>query len=127
MRLMGWYPLTQYGQGWPFAAREFRDRPDLEAGETYMSLILGNVDALAASVLVRTYFVKDAARRQTTVGNLRKEGFRVEYSPEDGHPLHVSVYAPGDGEWDGDAADRFSACFTDIQGAREEVASDDLT
>lgn len=117
MRLQGYLPLTQFGQDSPQSAEPFKDR--LGPEETEMSLIVGKVDAAAASMLVRRYVVRDALRRVTTVSKLRAGGFRVDYTPAEGNHLHVSVYAPDGAEWDGEVADKFGACFTDVEGMEE--------
>jgi hypothetical protein len=89
-----------------------------EIGETETSMILGEVDATAASVLITKHLAPGAERRVTTVGRLCRERFVVIHSSTRGNPLHVSVYAPRDeksGEhvdWDQDVAGRFNACFT---------------
>jgi hypothetical protein len=109
--------LTQYGEGSP-AGAGFRDRLRVEIGETEISMILGEVDRVAASVLVTRFISPWAERRVTTVGCLREAGFRVEHSPTRGNPLHVSVFPPsgesGDPEdWGDELAKRFNACFTE--------------
>lgn len=110
--------LTQYGERSPIGGC-FRDRLRPEIGETEMSMILGEVDATAASILVTKHLAPGAERRVTTVGRLRLAGFVVTHSPTRGNPLHVSVYAPVEGktgehvDWDNDVARRFSACFTE--------------
>jgi hypothetical protein len=110
--------LTQYGERSP-SGDGFRDRLRPEIGETEMSMILGEVDATAASMLVTKHLTPGAGRRVTTVGQLRREGFVVIHSPTRGNPLHVSVYAPLEGksgehvDWDNDVARRFNACFTE--------------
>jgi hypothetical protein len=80
-------------------------------------MILGEVDASAAAVLVTRYLSPGAIRRVTTVGRLRVVGFRVVHSPTKTNRLHVSVYpslteAGESAEWDGDLAARFNTCFT---------------
>ena len=110
--------LTQYGERPPVGAG-FRDRLRPEIGETEMSMILGEVDSIAAAMLITKHLTPGADRRVTTVGRLRREGFVVIHSPTRGNPLHVSVYAPVDeksgeySEWDSDVARRFNACFTE--------------
>lgn len=64
--------LTQYGEGEP-GGSGFRDRLRPEIGETEISMIMGEVDASAASMLVRKLLAPDALRRVTTVGRLRGE------------------------------------------------------
>lgn len=44
MDLLGWFPLTQYGQMTPLAGDAFKDRLNTEAGEEELSLILGAAD-----------------------------------------------------------------------------------
>lgn len=105
--------LTQYGE-----LGHFRDRLRPDIGETEISMILGEVDSIAASVLVTKIIQPDADRRVTTVGLLRQARFRVEHSPTRGNPLHVSVYPPNDetgepAEWADELARQFSACFTE--------------
>jgi hypothetical protein len=109
--------LTQFGQEPPFGDG-FRDRLREEIGETEISMILGEVDASAAAILVTRYFAPDAISRVTTVGRLRAVGFRVVHSPTKTNRLHVSVYPPlteaGEGaEWDDELASLFNACFTE--------------
>lgn len=84
--------LTQYGElnGTPV----FRNALRHEIGETELSLILGNVDADAASMLVTKTLAHFRTRRTTSVGALRDADFIVEHSPTKGNPLHVSVYPP---------------------------------
>ena len=111
-------PLTQYGEQLPLGTG-FRDRLRTAIGETEISMILGEVDATAAAMLVTHHLVPFAIRRGTTVGRLRSEGFKVVHSPTRGNPLHVSVFPPIDhqtGEpiaWQGELAQRFNACFTE--------------
>lgn len=109
--------LTQYGERPPIG-EGFRCRLREEIGETEISLILGDVDASAASVLVTKYLTPSAMTRATTVGALRRVGFVVVHSPTRGNRLHVSVFPPslesGDLiEWDDEVAKRFNACFTE--------------
>jgi hypothetical protein len=108
--------LTQYGEQPPFGDG-FRDRLREDIGETELSMILGEVDASAAAVLVTRYLAAGAARRVTTIGRLRAAGFRVVHGATKANRLHVSVYPPltEAGEpaaWDGELAARFNACFT---------------
>ena len=108
--------LTQYGEQPPFGDG-FRDRLREEIGETELSMILGEVDASAAAVLVTRYLAAGATRRVTAIGRLRAAGFRVVHSATKANRLHVSVYPPltEAGEpaaWDGELAARFNACFT---------------
>jgi hypothetical protein len=123
MRLPARLRLTHYGQDSPLSARQFKNRPEVEDGETELSLILGKVDAAAASVLVTKILLPYAFRRVTTVGALRNQGFRVEHTPTMGNRLHVSAYLPDGAEWDGDVAARFDACFTEEEG-RVELRSE---
>jgi hypothetical protein len=123
MRLYARLRLTHYGQDSPFSARRFKNRPEVEDGETEMSLILGKVDAAAASVLVTKLLLPYAFRRVTTVGALRNEGFRVEHTPTMGNRLHVSASVPDGAEWGSDVAVRFDACFTEEEG-RVELRSE---
>lgn len=118
--------LTQYGERSPVGGG-FRDRLRPDIGETEMSMILGEVDATAAAMLITKHLAPGADRRVTTVGRLRREGFVVIHSPTRGNPLHVSVYAPRDEksgeylEWGQDVARRFNACFTEgelVRGRR---------
>jgi hypothetical protein len=85
-------------------------------------MILGEVDAVAASVLVTRYISPAACRRVTTVGRLRRKGFRVVHSPTKANRLHVSVSPPdsesGDNEWGDALAARFNACFTERRSGR---------
>lgn len=119
--------LTQYGEQLSVGGG-FRDRLRAEIGETEMSMILGEVDATAAAMLITKHLAPGAQRRVTTVGRLRRSGFVVIHSPTRGNPLHVSVYAPRDeksGEhvdWGNDVARRFNACFTEdkpVRGRRQ--------
>ncbi len=101
----------------------FRDRLREDIGETEVSLILGEVDASAASVLVTKYLSTPAMRRLTSVGELRTAGFQVVHSPTKANRLHVSVYPPvlttGErAEWDDELANKFNACFTVDSGGR---------
>ena len=110
-------PLTQYGEQ-SSSSPGFRDRLRPQIGETEISMILGEVDATAASMLVTHVLTPGAVRRVTTAGRLRQQGFLVQHSPTRGNPLHVSVFPPSDdatGEfipWDDAVAVRFNACFT---------------
>jgi hypothetical protein len=54
--------LTQYGEQPPFGDG-FRDRLREDIGETELSMILGEVDASAAAVLVTRYLAAGAAQR----------------------------------------------------------------
>jgi hypothetical protein len=115
--------LTQYGERQP-VGEGFRDRLRSEIGETEMSMILGEVDATAAAMLITKHLPPGAERRVTTVGRLRRERFVVIHSPTRGNPLHVSVYAPRDEksgehvEWDQHVARRFNSCFTEERPTR---------
>lgn len=118
--------LTQYGEGNPVGPG-FRDRLRPEVGETELSLILGEVDATAASMLVVKIVTPCACARSTTVGHLRSQGFQVLHSPTKGNPLHVSVFPPelSTGEpsdWGPELADRFNECFTDFRKGGDYVA-----
>jgi hypothetical protein len=109
--------LTQFGEESP-GADGFRDRLREHIGETEISMILGEVDASAAAVLVTGYLIPGAARRVTTVGCLRDEGFVVVHSPTKRNRLHVSVFPPvtegGQSvEWDDKVAIQFNTCFTE--------------
>ena len=108
--------LTQYGERPPYGDG-FRDRLRENIGETELSMILGEVDALAAAVLVTRYLAPGALSRVTTIGRLREADFRVVHSPTKTNRLHVSVYPPlteaGEpAEWDDKMASLFNACFT---------------
>lgn len=109
--------LTQYGEK-PPVGEGFRDKLRPEIGETEMSLIIGEIDAAAASLLVTKMFQVGADRRVTTAGRLRERNFRVVHSPTRGNPLHVSAFppdvTPGEpAEWDEAMAEAFNACFTE--------------
>jgi hypothetical protein len=113
--------LTQYGEQPPFGDG-FRDRLREDIGETEISMILGEVDASAAAILVTRYFACGAIRRVTTVSRLRAAGFLVVHSPTKSNRLHVSVFPPrtegGEpAEWDDEVANRFNACFTEVKEA----------
>jgi hypothetical protein len=119
--------LTQYGERPPLGLG-FRDRLREEIGETETSLILGEVDASAASMLVAKYLSAFAMRRLTSVGELRRAGFQVVHSPSKANRLHVSVFPPvlatGErAEWDDELAVQFNACFTEDSGG--EVTTHD--
>lgn len=108
--------LTQYGERPPYGGG-FRDRLRADIGETELSMILGEVDALAAAVLVTRYLSPAALARTTTAGRLRAAGFRVVHSPTKTNRLHVSVFPPATGsgepaEWDDELASLFNSCFT---------------
>ncbi len=117
--------VTQYGER-PPAGDGFRDRLRTEIGETEISLILGEVDAAAAAMLVAKWLSTWAIAHWTTVGRLRAAGFRVVHSPTKTNRLHISVYAPDDpdglAEWDDELAKSFNACFTE-HDAGEEAAT----
>jgi hypothetical protein len=82
-------------------------------------MILGEVDASAAAMLVTKRLTPGATVRVTSVARLREAGFRVAHSPTRGNPLHVSVYSPDDTEWGDDLAKRFNSCFTEtVKGRR---------
>lgn len=116
--LPGVTKLTQYGERPPLGDG-FRDRLRVHIGETEMSMILGEVDAAAASMLVTKHLAPGATVRVTSVAELAAAGFRVAHSPTRGNPLHVSVFPPAHADWDDDLAKRFNACFTEaIQGRR---------
>jgi hypothetical protein len=85
--------LTQYGERPPYGDG-FRDRLRANIGETELSMILGEVDAPAAAVLVTRYLAPGAMSRVTTAGRLRQAGFRVVHSPTRTNRLHVSVFPP---------------------------------
>jgi hypothetical protein len=108
--------LTQYGERPPFGDG-FRDRLRGHIGETELSMILGEVDAPAAAVLVTRYLAPGATTRVTTARRLREAGFRVIHSPTKTNRLHVSVFPPltsaGEpADWGGKLAALFNACFT---------------
>lgn len=108
--------LTQYGERPPFGDG-FRDRLREDIGETEISMILGEVDASAAAILVTRSFAYGAVTRVTTAGRLRAASFRVVHSPTKSNRLHVSIYPPltEAGEpaaWDDELASSFMACFT---------------
>lgn len=104
--------LTQYGENPPVGGG-FRDRLRVHIGETEISMILGEVDASAAAMLVTKHLNPGATVRVTTVARLREAGFRVVHSPTRGNSLHVSVHPPDDAEWSDDLARRFNSCFTE--------------
>lgn len=111
--------LTQYGERPPFGDG-FRDRLREDIGETEISMILGEVDASAAAILVTRSFALGAIRRVTTVGRLRAAGFLVVHSPTKSNRLHVSVFPPRaeggeSAEWGDEVANRFNACFTEVK------------
>jgi hypothetical protein len=122
--------LTQYGERPPLG-EGFRCRLREEIGETEISLILGDVDASAASMLFVKYLTQQAMTRVTTAGALRRAGFVVVHSPSKTNRLHVSVFPPlataDQAEWDDELANRFNACFTEAggEGGDHEYASDD--
>jgi hypothetical protein len=108
--------LTQYGERPPIGDG-FRDRLRESIGETEISMILGQVDAAAAAILVTRYFALGAMSRVTTAGRLRAADFRVVHSPTKSNRLHVSVFPPlteaGEpAEWSDELASHFNACFT---------------
>ena len=114
--------LTQYGEK-PPQGQGFRDKLRREIGETELSLIWGELDSQAASIMVTgiSHFWADS--RVTTAGRLRACDFQVVHSPTRGNSLHVSVYPPGQAgadwaEWDDAMAERFNQCFTeqDVDG-----------
>lgn len=110
--------LTQYGERSP-VGDGFRDRLRVDIGETEISMILGEVDAVAAAMLVTKHLAPGAAVRVTSVAWLREAGFRVVHSPTRGNPLHVSVFPPDDADWGDDLARRFNSCFTEgVRGRR---------
>lgn len=81
-------------------------------------MILGEVDASAAAVLVTRYLAPGAITRVTTAGRLQVAGFRVVHSPTKSNRLHVSVFPPLSAagepvEWDDKLASWFNACFTE--------------
>jgi hypothetical protein len=109
--------VTQYGERKPLG-NGFRDCLRPEIGETELSMILGDVDADAASILVTRTLTDSRCCRKTLVGILREAGFKVEHSPTKANRLHVSVYPPvgGDGlmvDWGRALAVRFNECFTE--------------
>lgn len=109
--------LTQYGER-PPGGEGFRSALRPETGETEMSLIIGEVSAEQASLLVTKMVQPFADRRLTTAGRLRECDFRVVHSPTRGNPLHVSVFPPEiapdePAEWDRAMAELFDQCFTD--------------
>lgn len=112
--------LTQFGERPPIG-EGFRCRLREAIGETEISLILGDVDASAASMLVAKYLSSFAVTRVATAGALRRAGFVVVHSPSKTNRLHVSVFPPalpsGDqAEWDDELAKRFNTCFTEASG-----------
>lgn len=111
--------LTQFGE--TSTDPPFRNVLRSDIGETELSLILGGVDALAASMLVTKTIAPFRVCRTTTVGILREQGFVVRHSPTRGNPLHVSVYSPilengESAEWGIALAKRYDDCFTNTQG-----------
>lgn len=108
--------LTQYGER-SAMGDGFRDRLRVDIGETEISMILGEVDADAASILVTKYFSSGRQTRVTTVERLRRDRFRVRHSPTRSNPLHVSVFPPSNEaeepeSWGDELANTFNACFT---------------
>jgi hypothetical protein len=120
--------LTQFGEQPPVGAG-FRDRLRTDIGETEISLILGEVDATAASMLVTKQLLPTGIRRVTDAGRLRRAQFTVVHSPTKGNPLHVSVFGPvsaasaGEAEWGSELARRFNACFTEGDSTRRRWLS----
>lgn len=95
----------------------FRDQLRTDIGETEISMILGEVDANAAAILVTRHLVPGAVIRVTTAARLREAGFRVLHSPTKGNRLHVSVHPPlteaGEpADWGDELAKLFIECFT---------------
>ncbi|MDT5023913.1 MAG: hypothetical protein QOE61_339 [Micromonosporaceae bacterium] len=116
--------LTQYGEEITIGEATFRNRLRVAMDETEISLILGRVDRVAASVLVTKVIMPAAVVRYTTVGILRSQGFIVVHSPTKTNRLHVSVHPPTAGgepaEWDDKLASTFDECFT-VEGGADGV------
>jgi hypothetical protein len=107
--------LTQYGEAIGGSVG-FRNRLRAELGETEVSLMLGRVDPLAASMLVTHTPNAFAVVRHGTAGDLRSRGFEVRHTPSPTNRLHVSVRMPagrGPAEWD----DRLASLFDEALGA----------
>lgn len=88
-------PLTQYGRMQNGNIPEFRNGPRSAIGETGISLLIGQVDATAATLLVCNRAVwSDDLVRHTTAGDLRAAGFDVAHDPVDLNGLHALVTVP---------------------------------
>lgn len=83
------------------------------AAATTTSMILGRVAIEEAKRLVSMpVVVAGDGVRYTIVGALRKAGFVVEHTPNQGNAKHVSVRTAGE-VWGDDHAARFAQCFTE--------------
>lgn len=90
----------------------FKCRP-VSGGDDDVSMILGRVAIEEAKRLVSMpVVVAGDGVRYTIVGALRKAGFVVEHTPNQGNAKHVSVRTAGE-VWGDDHAARFAQCFTE--------------
>lgn len=115
-------PLTQCGTQLADLSFKFLNapRPDRDPPERSLSTILGALGPSDAQAEAygpgRPPEPRDASR-QTTVGKLSEQGFRVVHTPVlPLSPNHVSVY--WDNEWDDDVSMMFDGCFDDPKGGR---------
>jgi hypothetical protein len=103
--------LTQYGEAIGGSVG-FRNRLRTDLGETEVSLMLGRVDPLAASMLVTRTPNTFAIVRHGTAGGLRSRGFVVRHTPSPTNSLHVSV-SVGPVAWDDRLAHLFDEALAE--------------
>ncbi|GAA3535978.1 hypothetical protein GCM10022234_35910 [Aeromicrobium panaciterrae] len=106
--------LTQYGTQLPDGKTEFRGGP--RASEHGLSLLVGRVDADAATLCVRQHLAEPYdIVRHTRVGLLRDAGFIVSHAPVEWFINHALVHVPGpDPKWDNQSKNAFKRTFVDF-------------
>ncbi len=104
-------PLTQFGRVSASGEPVHRGAP--RDGEQGLSLIVGAVDAYAASILVTQHVAEGPeVVRHTRVGLLRGAGFVVEHDPTDWNGIHALVQVPeGAVKWDNGQKNAFKRTF----------------
>lgn len=98
-------------RNWHELKFSFRTRLRPQLGETYMSVLRGEIDAaMAVPLIARGDAAGSAdATRYARADAFRKAGFTVTPMPTRSIAQHVAVFA--DGEWTDETAVRFAKCF----------------
>ncbi|MEU7004791.1 hypothetical protein [Nonomuraea sp. NPDC046570] len=108
--------LTEYGdRDRPVKGKPFKDHPVRPDIKNAVSLMRGKltVDEAVANFPNRLAVAREGEGvRYTTAGALREQEFRVEYTPSEWNPSHVSVEnLDARREWTDDDSARFNECF----------------
>lgn len=90
--------------------------------ETGLSLIVGRVDAYAASILVRQHAATPLdCVRYTRAGLLRAAGFKVVHDPSDWNGIHALVHLlPEVERWDTSQKTAFKRTFAAYREESED-------